>query len=202
MRRMQDSPQRDVCIGSEPSSESNVVRLDRCYAPACTAPGSRRWRDPGYGHPRLRGWALCLKRKQLLIRPSATFYGPRVWGEGGRVGLSVVALRGQRRCWECQRFSVDARILCPELHLPSSDLCVPNSALRRSSSELGVPSEALRLPSSALGIPSPALHHPSSDPGVPSPALPRPSSGLGISSSELHRSSSAPKRGQVRMALT
>ncbi len=70
-----------------------MVRLDRCYTHACTAPGSRRWRDPGYGHPRLRGWALCLKRKRPLIRPSATFSCARVRGEGARVGLRVVPLQ-------------------------------------------------------------------------------------------------------------
>ena len=171
---------------------------------------------PAFGHlfqPSRTALRRSSAREPMACKRASS--PPRAWRRRtGRIEWGAAS--GPWRCWECQRFWVDARVPNLALRHPSSDLGVPSQALRRSSSELGVTSPTLHCPSSELGVPSPALRLPSSDLGVPSqalrlpssvlgvtsPALPRPSSGLGISSSELHRSSSAPKRGQVRMALT
>ena len=80
---------------------------------------------------------FVLEAKAALIRPSATFSGPRVRGEGGR---SVVPLRGQRRYLECLRFWVDARI--PRAQ--SSVVRVQHSALRAQSSVVRVQNLAFR----------------------------------------------------------
>ena len=129
-----------------------MVRLDRCYTHACTAPGSRRWRDPGYGHPRLRGWALCLKRKRPLIRPSATFSCARVRGEGARVGLRVVPLQDRAGVG-----SANASGLMHAFRAQRSVVRVQNSELRAQRSIVRVQNLAFRVQRSVFRVQIPAF---------------------------------------------